>query len=221
MTPPTGTALLIIAVFILPGFITLLFRERTYSLKGEDSPFERLLNALYYSSIIFAILALVALLAHFNRDDVSRLYGGHYSLSSYVALAFTGLFALPLLIAELGRRWKRSSRLRPFILKKARIDPGHGVPAGWEQLFLESKGIKEKKGLLLRVTLTDGRVVGGFFGESSLAGYTAHTRDLFLQERWELDNDHWFVKAAPGTRGLWIAENQINSVEVYTPSGGS
>jgi hypothetical protein len=107
--------------------------------------------------------------------------------------------------------------VRPFFLKTAGVSQGHGVPAGWEQLFLESKGVREGKGLLLRVTLEDGRVVGGFFGESSLAGYTAHTRDLFLEERWTLDADQWFEKPAPGTRGLWISEAQIHSIEVYAP----
>jgi hypothetical protein len=34
---------LVIAVFVLPGFVTLLLRERTYSVRGQDSPFERLL----------------------------------------------------------------------------------------------------------------------------------------------------------------------------------
>jgi hypothetical protein len=35
MTPPTGTALLILAVFVLPGFVTLLFRERMFTVRGE------------------------------------------------------------------------------------------------------------------------------------------------------------------------------------------
>jgi hypothetical protein len=217
MTPETGTALLIIAVFVLPGFITLLFRERTYSVKGQDSPFERLLNALYYSAIVFAVLALAALIAGAHREDVSRLYGGHYSLSSYLFLALFGLLVMPLLITEAGGRWQRSERLRPFFLKLAGVNPGHGIPAAWEQLFIESKGVREGKGLLLRVTLADGRVIGGFFGESSLAGYTGHTRDLFLEQRWTLDDDKWFIEPAPGTRGVWIDESQIHSIEAYAP----
>lgn len=217
VAPETGTALLIIAVFVLPGFITLLFRERTYTVKGQDTPFERLLSALYYSAIIFALLGAVALLACFDREDVSRLYQGRYSLSSYLLLAFVGLFVLPLAISETGRRWQRSKKLRPWILKKVKIDPGHGVPAGWEQLFLESKGVKEGRGLLLRVSLDDGRVVGGFFGETSLAAYSAHGRDLFIEERWVLNDEQWFTEPAPETRGLWIAADQIHSIEVYAP----
>jgi hypothetical protein len=217
MAPETGTALLIIGVFVLPGFITLLFRERTYTVKGQETPFERLLSALYYSAIIFSLLGAGAVLVGIDRDQISDLYGGRYSLSTYLLLALVGLFLLPLAIAECGRRWQRSLKLRPWVLGRAKVDPGHGVPAAWEQLFLESKGVKEGRGLLLRVTLEDGRVVGGLFGRNSLASYTAHSRDLFIEERWMLNENHWFEQPAPATRGLWIAAEQIRSVEVYSP----
>ena len=55
MAPETGTALLILAVFVLPGFVTLLLRERMFAVRGEDTPFERLLNALYYSALVYAV----------------------------------------------------------------------------------------------------------------------------------------------------------------------
>jgi Family of unknown function (DUF6338) len=215
MAPQTGTALLLLAVFVLPGFITLLLREKTYWVRGEDTAFERLLNALYYSSLIYAAAAVAGYFAGIDTHDVSRLYHGKAQFGSYVALAFAGLFVLPMLLAELGRRWQKSRRLRGSVLRKAKIDPGHSVPAGWEQLFIESPGALEGRGLMLRVTLEDGRIVGGFFGEQSLAGYTAHTRDLFLEERWSLDSDDWFVAPAEGSRGVWIADTQIRSVEAY------
>jgi hypothetical protein len=76
MAPQTGTALLIIAAFVLPGFVTLLMRERTYRVKGQDSPFERLLNALYFSSIIYVVLGLDWVVGGLGRDDISSLYAG-------------------------------------------------------------------------------------------------------------------------------------------------
>jgi hypothetical protein len=218
VAPQTGTALLLIAAFVLPGFVTLLLRERTYVVGGEDSPFERLLNALYYSSLIYAALAFTGLVLGFDADEVSTLYNGDASYGAYFALAAMGLFGLPLVIAEGGRRWQGSVELRPWLLDRAGVDPGHSVPAGWEQLFGRSPGAVEGHGLLLRITLEDGRVVAGFFGPQSLAGYTAHTRDLFLEERWSLDEDDWFLEPVAHSRGLWIAENQITSIEAYAPS---
>jgi Family of unknown function (DUF6338) len=217
VAPQTGTALLVIAAFVLPGFVTLLLRERTYVVRGEDSPFERLLNALYYSSLIYAALALTGLILGSDTDDVSEVYRGDASYAAYFGLAAIGLFVLPLLIAEGGRRWQGSAHLRTWFLDRAGVDPGHSVPAGWEQLFGRSPGAVEGRGLLLRITLEDGRVVGGFFGRQSLAGYTAHTRDLFLEERWSLDEDDWFREPAEDSRGLWIADDQIKSIEAYAP----
>jgi hydrogenase-4 membrane subunit HyfE len=53
MAVDTGTAILILGVFVLPGFITLTLRERLYIVRGEEAPFERLLSALLYSAVIY------------------------------------------------------------------------------------------------------------------------------------------------------------------------
>ena len=220
MAPQTGTALLVIAVFVLPGFVTLLMRERTYRVKDQDSPFERLLNALYFSSIIYASIGLAWVARGLDLAAVSRLYAGEEAIQAYLLLAIAGLFVMPTVVAETGRRWQKSRKLRPWFLRRFGIDAGHGVPAGWEQLFQESAAAKAGSGLMLRVTLEDGRVVGGYFGEKSLAGYTGRTRDLFIEERWLLNAQNWFEKPAEGSVGLWIAEDQIRSVEAYRSSAG-
>lgn len=116
MAPQTGTAVLVIAVFVLPGFVTLLLRERAYVVSSDESAFERLLGALYYSSIIFGVLAVMALVAGVSVDDVTRLWHGHASLGVYAALAAVGLVILPIGIAQVGLAWKKSKRLRPSFL---------------------------------------------------------------------------------------------------------
>jgi len=76
MSLQTGNALLLIAVFVLPGFVTLLMRERTYRVRDQDSSFERLLNALYFSSIIYVVLAAVWAIDGLGQEVVTRLYEG-------------------------------------------------------------------------------------------------------------------------------------------------
>jgi hypothetical protein len=215
MAPETGTALLVIAVFVLPGFVTLLMRERTYRVRDQDSPFERLLNALYFSSIVYLALASGWMVNGLGLEAISRIVDGEVPAGIYVLLAVLGLFVLPISIAEIGRRWQRSKKVRPGFLRRIGVDLGHGVQAGWEQLFQETLRAIAEPGLMLRITLEDGRVVGGYFGEKSLAGYTARTRDLFIEQRWIFNDDDWFEKPAEGSLGLWISEGQINSVEVY------
>jgi hypothetical protein len=82
-----------------------------------------LLNALYFSSIIYVVLGLAWVAGGLGRDDISRLYAGHDSVGVYLLLAIIGLFVLPAVIAELGRRWQKSRELRPWFLKRAGVDP--------------------------------------------------------------------------------------------------
>lgn len=56
MAPATGTAILLLVAFVLPGFVALRYGELTYRTKAEDTPFERLLNALYYSFLTYALI---------------------------------------------------------------------------------------------------------------------------------------------------------------------
>lgn len=219
MSLQTGNALLVIAVFVLPGFVTLLMRERTYRVRDQDSPFERLLNALYFSSIVYGVIGLGWAVAGLDSADLSHLYSGERGVRAYLLLGLLGLFILPIAVAELGRRWQKSRKLRPRLLSHLGIDISHGVAAGWEQLFQESLAANAGSGLMLRVTLEGGRVVGGYFGGNSLAGYTARTRDLFIEEQWLLNARNWFEKPAKGSAGLWIAEDQILSIEAYGPAG--
>lgn len=172
---------------------------------------ERLLSALYYSALVYGILAAVALLLGWSTQDVTDLYRGDREFEAYALLGVVGLLALPLSIALIGGRWYRSRSFRPWTLRKLGVPLGHRTPAGWEQFFLEGEAA------MLLVTLGDGRVIGGYFGEESLAGYTAHTPDLFLEERWSLDEDGWFLEPATGNLGVWVKADQIHSFEAYAP----
>jgi len=71
---------------------------------------------------------------------------------------------------------------------------------------------------LIRVTLKDARVVGGYYGPGSLAGYSEHVQDLYISQRWELDDDGWFVRPALSSLGLWLPHDNIASVELYEPT---
>lgn len=128
MAPATGTAILVLAGFVLPGFITLLIRERTYVVPGEDSTFERLLNALTLSAIVYAIVLAAAMACRLERRDVGELYDGGGELWQYAVLGAAGLLLIPAAVAESGRRW-HVSRWRQRALRWLGIDETHATPA--------------------------------------------------------------------------------------------
>lgn len=212
MIADTGTAILILAIFVLPGFITLLFRERFYVVRGQDTPFERLLQALFYSAMVYGFVLVVGLAFGLDKADVTEFYGGEKSLLEDFLAGLAVFLALPLSVAVLGSLWISSKRLRPRLLRLVGSSEAHNVLSGWNELF------SKQGGAMIRATLADGRVIGGFYGEPSLAGYTEHTQDLYISERWELDGDSWFVRPASRTLGIWLPRESIVSLEVYLPS---
>ena len=61
MPPATGTALIILVAFVLPGFVTVLIQENTYRYTEAPTPLDRLLRILYYSVWTYLLLGLAAL----------------------------------------------------------------------------------------------------------------------------------------------------------------
>jgi uncharacterized protein DUF6338 len=208
----TGTAILILGIFVLPGFITLLFRERFYVVRGQDTPFERLLQALFYSAIVYGLILAVGLCFGLDKADVVEFHDGKKTLFDDFLAGVLIFLVLPLLLAVFGSRWNSSKTVRPKLLRLIGSSEAHNVHSGWNELF------SKQGGAMIRATLSDGRVVGGFYGEPSLAGYTEHTQDLYISERWELDEDSWFVRPAPRTLGIWLPRESIRSLEVYQPN---
>lgn len=113
-----------------------------------------------------------------------------------------------MLIAEVARRWARWS-WRQKLLDWANVSTVHGTPSGWEHFFQQGNLA------FVRVTLKDGRVVGGYFGNRSFAGYTADTPDLYLEQRWELNDKDWFEKPADQSLGVYVRAEEIVSAEFY------
>jgi Family of unknown function (DUF6338) len=214
MAPQTGTAILVLVVFVLPGFVALRYAEQTYRTRAEDSALERVLSALYFSLLSYLLIAGGALtLLGVDEFDVVDLWTGDKPFESYLALASAAL-AVPLVIAELARRWSASA-LRSWVLARAGISLAHKTPSGWEHFFLQGRWA------YVRATLKDGRVVAGFFGPGSFAGYTAETPDLYLEQRFQLNDDDWFDQPAEGSLGLYVRAEEIVSVEFYDAGGPS
>src|SRR4051794_27889511 len=111
MPPATGTALLLLIGFVLPGFVTQAVAERTRVQPRQRDGFERLLWALYYSALVYAILgigiSLLALIAdrpltwNTIRSEPER----DHSVGGTVALFVFVVLVIPSLIAVVGGLW--------------------------------------------------------------------------------------------------------------------
>jgi len=207
-TPATGTALLILVAFVLPGFVTLLISERTHVVKDTSGGFERLLLAVYYSVLTYAILASAGWGLGVNREDIENAYRHEQSIGKLLGFGLLAVVVVPAFIATVGRLWVRS-RARRWLIERLRINPSHQTPTAWDHFF------EQGREAMVRATLSDGRVVGGYYGPGSFASYGEQARDLFISVQWELDEDAWFIKPAEASIGLWLARDSVVSLEVY------
>jgi hypothetical protein len=194
--------------FVLPGFVTLLISERTHAVRDTSSAFDRLLLALYYSVLTYALLALIAWIAGYDRNDIVHAYKGELSVGKILLYAVLAILALPALLATSSRLWLKADARRWFI-EKSKINPSHRTPSAWDHFF------EQGKEAFVRATLSDGRVVGGYYGPGSFATYGEQARDLFISNQWELDDDAWFKKPAEASLGMWLAKESVVSFEVY------
>jgi len=214
MAPATGTALLVLVAFVLPGFVALLVSERTHVVPVRNrSPFELLLLATYYSVICWGIIGLASWPFGLARDDLRRMYREE-SLGQLVGLGLLAILVVPAAVATAARLWQRSKKWRPGILKLLRTHEGHSIPTAWDELF------RRRRPALVRAVLTDGRIVAGYYGSKSFPGYGQESQDLLLQRRWTLDAEHWFLKPAETSHGLWLSAGSIVSLELYDPPSG-
>ncbi len=213
MVVDTGTAILILGAFVLPGFITLTLRERLYVVRGEETPFERLLSALLYSAIVYGAMLVTAHRLGLQKSDLVEFQDGEKSLGDDLLAAGAVLVMLPGLIAVWGSRWMSSRRIRPQVLQLVGSSEAHGAASAWNQLF------SKQRSCLVRVALSDGRIMGGLFDERSAVGYSEQIPDLYLSQRWEFDGEDWFVGPTDRTLGVWIASESIASLEIYELDG--
>jgi hypothetical protein len=217
--PETGTALLILVGFVLPGFVAVLLKERLYEVRGEESTFDRLLTTVYYSLLIYLLPALAIGLLNaagvLGRHDLQQLIEGHSPLWLSCLLAVALLLVLPAFIAVMAWIWATSDARMRLFARSRRLDSAHGTTTSWDFAFAHEED------LLLVVELKDGKRVAGYYGAGSRSGYGTGTRDLFLQERWEISADDDSITRAPAERrsvGLWIGADDIRLVDHYAVS---
>lgn len=211
--------MLILVAFVLPGFVAVLLKERLYEVRGEESTFDRLLTTVYYSLLIYLLPAVVVVVLSAtgtpDRSELDQFTSGRSPLWLTGLVGITVLLVLPTVAAVGAWKWMDSSPRRWLYASSDRLNPEHRTQTSWDFAF------SHEQDLLLVVELKDGSRFAGYYGKRSHSGYGIRTRDLFLEERWDVSPDDGSIAPPPPERrnvGIWIDADEIRLVDHYAMS---
>lgn len=193
-------ALYIILAFIVPGFITALFKSKLTTGRLRTGP-DAFLYYITYSAINYSLSAWVIYYILFT-DVLSN----HPIYRSMIWISI--LFILPMITGILLGISERHQWLEK-ILRCIGVNLIHGTPTAWDYSF---EKIKVPHWMI--VTLKDGSKVYGYFGGLSLASSSDSERDIFIEQMYNLDEEERWISLNEG-RGVLIIRDQISCVEFW------
>src|SRR5712691_3272139 len=169
---------LAVVFFVIPGLNVTWVTDR---LEGRTSlsPSERLLRAVTWSVVVYAVMSPWLLRLQHEVADRRSIWPWEPILVAVVAV-----LAAPIVLGILLSRLRRAPFARRLVRQVTRIDP---APRAWDFAF------RRQGPFFVRLKLRSGERMGGEFAEHSFASGYPESRDLFLERAWKLDEDGGFV----------------------------
>jgi Family of unknown function (DUF6338) len=205
VVPSTVQQLVILLLFALPGIVYQAVRDHLQGpLPSEQDTGNRVLRAIAVSVALDAVYVTVAgpqLLRLVSGSQRSGLAGLRENPRVAGMVGLLVLVAVPAAVAigeAVARRRGRAARYEP-------------TPSAWDHLF------KDLGGRFLRIRLTDGTWVGGWYGKGSNASAFPQPRDLFLDVQYSMRHDGRFGPRVDGTGGVYVAGTDISFLEILSP----
>lgn len=226
---PTGfQQLVVLALFILPGFVFQAVRSRLRGPTPEDrEAITRVLRSLGMSAVlsIFYFILLADRLVWRIREPVNMLL--HVERSA--VLAFGLIFAVPAFLAALGQVWFIHSREAPY------LGPGwwrcvagvkawargwltcfrwsvfrvySPIPTAWDYIGPDVSGY-------VRILTKDGTWLGGYAGPRKFVSAYPESREIFLDRAFSLDENGEFGDEVIDTAGMWINCSEILAIQLF------
>lgn len=187
---------LTVLLAVVPGFVYQGARAHFRGPTPDEREIGvRILRALALSGI-FALLYVGVLGSRLTSklsDPVKYLDNPHWS----ALWAFLMVFAIPFGSAMLVHVWN-SRKQFPGLHWTKRFRVYNPVPTAWD--FANNR----LEPGFVRVLTKDGLWIGGYAGEQSFFTGYPETREVFVEEAWDLDNDGAFQNPIPASVGMWV-----------------
>lgn len=178
---------------VLPGLLSIAVYRLVMPARAMDWA-NAVLQALFYSALNFALLLLPLYWLLFGYDPLR--YPGRYVAAGLLAL-FVGPVVWPLVVRALFRsRWVAERINIPY-------------PTAWDFFF------DRRETAFVLVHLTNGALLGGYWGKRSYAGSFPNDGDIYIQAVYHVAPDGKFGDPVPGTRGVLLRKEQYSYLELF------
>lgn len=184
--------LVLFIAFVIPGFISLkVYNLISYGNKIKSS--DSIVDAVAYSSINYAILFMPIWLMETSstRSECPVSYGLFY---------FMVLFVFPIIWALLWHHLRKSDLFQNKMM--------HPTLKPWDFVF------SQRRPYWIKVTLKNGTVIAGKYGEKSFTSSHPEEEQIYLEETWLLNNEGGFNRPKERTSGIIIMSSEILYVEL-------
>lgn len=202
--PETFNQVLLLLIFIIPGFV--LMRVKRLAYPTADEPTARVvLDSLALSCLIHATCSPIWVWSYESRTYVDRpvLFG---------LQVFIILFLAPILLGTFFNLFSRTGKarwLREF------LGFPHPDPTAWDHHF------RKGKAYWLWLTFKSGQVMAGLFGPNSFAGSFPHRQDIYIEKLLSLDEHGRVKKLIENSAGALVRMDDLERIEFFEVEGVS
>lgn len=194
MNIPNTEALLLLVVFVVPGY---LFQSVLSALhpRAQERPEILLLRFVGFSCINFGIWYSQFPLIDFENDP-------KFSFLRLVVILVVSPGVLGLFVAKV-RIWG----WRDWFLRELNFHPINPIPTGWDYKFSRTHLPS-----FVIVILKDGTNIHGWYGPNSMASSQEKDRDLYLEQLYTIDHQGKWI-ASVKSEGIWIQGSEVKYIE--------
>lgn len=202
--PSTTTQLLILLLFVVPGFVYQVVRIYLRGKFPADVDFStRIVTAIVTSAVFGLIYLAIA------GDWLVEAANGqgwlieHERRGALIALA--AMFVIPAAAAFVDlsktRIWKKVSDRAPY----------DGTPTAWDKAF------QERRECYVRILTANQKWVAGYYGSKSYASSFPEKHEIYLEWACEVDESGLLGQIIPDSHGLVVQCEDATLIEMLAP----
>lgn len=204
--PGSAAQLLVLLLFVVPGSVYQAVRQRLRGPAPDDLNFStKLFRAIGVSTALMAVYLAVAgrqvlgLVAS-TRGGPPSWEGVERHAQALGWLILLLLLVIPVLLGVLD--YLRATR--SLSLRGIGYDP---VPRAWDFAF------RDLEPCFVRILMTEGVWLGGWFGYRSFVSNFPEPRELFIELAYQIEPDGTVGRTQPWNAGIYIRCDDIRAVE--------